>query len=93
MQKKDCPISRAFTDKQKQQLATSTYRAWKEKEHSKKTSSVNPTLVHPVDCKLLRRVEGNRVIEETPASKKKKSSEDIPKASKKKSSKPVSDDL
>ena len=89
--KKDCNICKAFTVEQKQQLATTTYKAQKEKEHSKKTAS--PTLVDPADCKLLGRVEGDRAVEETPANKKKKNSEDIPKASKKKASKPASDDL
>ena len=53
-----------------------------------------PTLVDPADCKLLGKVEGNRVLE-TPANKKKKSSsKDVPKASKKKASKSTaSDDL
>ena len=53
-----------------------------------------PTLVDPADCKLLGKVEGNRVLE-TPANIKKKSSfKDVPKASKKKTSKSTaSDDL
>ena len=62
------------------------YKAHKENEHIKETAI--PTLVDPTDFKLLGRLEGDGVIDETPDSKKKKSnSEDTPKASKKKSSK------
>ena len=56
--KKDCDICKLFTVEQKQQLATHTYKA--PKECSKKT--VTPTLVDPVDCKLLGRVEGDRPL-------------------------------
>ena len=46
---------------------------------------VTPSLVDPVDCKLLGRVESDKVIQDTtPASRKKTStSEDTPKAKKK----------
>ena len=89
--KKDCDISKLFSVEQKQHLATLTYKAGK--EYSKKTA--NSTLVVPAYCKLLGRVEGDRVVEDTPASKKKKSYfEDTPKASKKKANKSTtSDDL
>ena len=67
-------------------MATPTYKVWKEKEHLKKTPT--PTLVDPAHCKLQGRVKRDGVVEETPASKKKKSkSEDTPKASKTKASK------
>ena len=52
-----------------------------------------PTLVDPTEVKLLGRVEGGRVTEETPAGKKKRPDES-PKPSKMKSnSKPTSYDL
>ena len=74
--KKDCIICKSFTVEQKQQLATSTSKARKEKENNK---TATPTLVNPVDCEILGRVEGDMVVEETPASKKKKSnSKDTP---------------
>ena len=44
MQKKDCPIFKAFTAEQIQQLATPNYRTRKEKEHSKKTVSSSPAI-------------------------------------------------
>ena len=49
--KKDCPICRAFTPEQVQQLATPTYRTSKEKEQKKTVSAspvfATPTLVDP----------------------------------------------
>ena len=43
VQKKDCPIGKAFTAEQKQQLAMSTNSTQKkEKEHSKKISTATP---------------------------------------------------
>ena len=53
------------------------------------TSTATPTLVDPVDCKLLGMVDGGRITEETPSIKKKKLPEDSPKTSKKKASKPL----
>ena len=87
-----CPQKRLYLHvEQKQQLATPTYKACK--EPSKKAAI--PTLVDHADYKLLGRIHGDRVIEETLASKKKNpNSEDTPKASKKKASKcTTSDDL
>ena len=96
VQKKNCPICKAFTAEQIQQLATPT-KPGRKKEHSKKTVAVSPAtstpiLVDPKDCKLIGRVGGNRVLEEIPAGKK-KLPEDSPEVSKKKVSKPTSDDL
>ena len=75
VQKKDCPFCKAFIAEHIQQLATPTYRTRKEKEHSNMTVTSTPatsipTLMDPKDCKLIRRVEGGQVLEETPAGKK-----------------------
>ena len=43
----DCPICKAFTAEQIQQLATPTYRTRKEKEHSKKIVTVSPATSNP----------------------------------------------
>ena len=66
VQKKDCPICKAFTTEQVQQLATPNCRTRKEKEQ--KTVAVSPvtstpTLVDPKDIKLLGWVEGGWVPE------------------------------
>ena len=97
--KKNCPICKAFTADQVQQLATLTYRTRKEKEQktvSASPVSATPTLVDPSEVKLLGRVEGERAgktTETTPAGKKKRPDES-PKPSKKiSSSKPTCDDL
>ena len=98
MLKKDCPICKAFTPEQVQQLATPTYRTREGKEQ-KKTVSASPvsathTLVDPSEGKLLGRVEGAAKTTETPSAGKKKRPDKSPKPSKKKSSsKPTSDDL
>ena len=97
IQKKDCPICKAFTAEQIQQLATPTYRTRKGKEQKKMVDASpvtsTPTLLHPTEVKLLGWVEGGRVNEETSAGKKMRSDES-PKHSKKKSSrKPTSEDL
>ena len=78
-------IWEAFTAEAKLQLATPTSELRKRRN--------TPTLVNPVHCKLLGRVECDRDIEDTTASKKKKASEDTTKASKKKASKPASGEL
>ena len=69
LQKTDCPICKVFSAEQKTQLATSTYRARKDKEHTKKTiafpSTAAPSLVDHKHCKLLGRVEGGSVLQET----------------------------
>ena len=61
--KKDCPICKAFTADQVQQLATPTYRTKKEKEQKKMASgspvSATPTLVDPSEVKLVGRVGGD----------------------------------
>ena len=83
--KKDCSIA--------SHLLSSRSSSWphprtmyEKKEHSEKTAT--PTQIDPADCKLLGKVEGDRVIEETPPSKQKKSySDNTPKASKKKAGK------
>ena len=81
-----------FTAEQKSQLETPTYRARNEKEHSKTVnaspSTATPILVYPKDCKLTGKVDGGRILEETPTGKKKKLPEESPKASKL-----ISDDL
>ena len=62
VQKKDCPICKAFTAEQKLQLATHSYKARKEKEHSNNTSTAIPILVDHADYKFLGRVEGDRSL-------------------------------
>ena len=100
--KKDCPICKAFTSEQVQQLATPTYRERKNKDKKMVSSSPTPTLVDPSHISVLGKVEGEKAIvkpETTPAGKKKKQN-DLPKpsprSSKKKpstSSRPSSEDL
>ena len=68
IQKNGCPICKAFTAEQVQQLAIPTYRSRKEKEQKKTVSASpvtsTPTLVDPIEVKRLGRVEGGRVTEE-----------------------------
>ena len=84
--KKDCPICKAFTPEQVQQLATPIYRTRKEKEQKKTVSaspvSATPTLVDLSEVKLLGRVEGAVKSTETPPAGKKRPDES-PKPSKK----------
>ena len=97
IQKKDCPICKEFTAEQVQQLASPTYRTRKEKEQKKTVSASpvtsTPTVVDPREVKLLGRVEGGWVTEETAAGKKKRSDESPKPSKKKSSSKPTSEDL
>ena len=76
--KKDCPICKAFTPEQIQQLATPTYRGRKNKEKKMVSSSPTPTLVDPSHVSVLGKVEGEKANvkpETTPAGKKKKRSD------------------
>ena len=100
--KKDCPICKAFTPEQIQQLATPTYRDRKTKEKKMVSSSPTPTLVDPSHVSVLGKVEGEKAIvkpETTPAGKKKRRSvspKPSPRSSEKKpstSSRPSSEDL
>ena len=90
--KKDCPICKAFTPEQVQQLATPTYRERKNKDKKMVSSSHTPTLVDPSHISVLGKVEGEKAVvkpETTPAGKKKKRSDSpkpLPRSSKKKSS-------
>ena len=103
MAKKDCPICKAFTPEQVQQLATPTYRERKSKYKKTTSASPAPTLVDPTHVSVSGKVEGEKAVvqpETTPAGKKKKKqSNDSPKhstrSSKKKSktSRPSSEDL
>ena len=68
--KKDSYICNTFTVEQKHQLTTPTYHSRKEKEHSEKSAFL--TLGVHADCKLLGRVEGDRVVEWTPTGKRRK---------------------
>ena len=102
MLKKDCPICKAFTPEQVQQLATPTYRERKNKDKKTVSASPTPTLVDPSHVSVLGKVEGEKTVvqpETTPAGKKKKrnnSPKYSPRSSKKKpsiSSRPSSEDL
>ena len=87
--KKDCPICKAFTPEQIQQLATPTYRDRKNKEKKMVSSSPTPTFVDPSHVSILGKVEGEKANvkpETTPAGKKKRS--DTPKPSPRSSKKP-----
>ena len=83
--KKDCPICKAFTPEQVQQLATPTYRERKSKDKKTASASPAPTLVDPTHVSVLGKVEGEKAVvqpETTPAGrKKKKQSNDSPKHS------------
>ena len=98
--KKDCPICKAFTPEQLQQLSTPTYRERKNKEKKLVSSSPTPTLVDPSHVSVLGKVEGEKANvkpETTSAGNKKKRSDSprpSPRSSKKKpSSRPSSEDL
>ena len=102
MLKKDCPICKAFTPDQVQQLGTPTYRKRKNKDKKTVSASPTPTLVDPSHVRVLGKVEGEKAVvqpETTPAGKKKKRSnspKSSPRSSKKKpstSSRPSSEDL
>ena len=91
--KKACPICKAFTPEQIQQLCTPTYR---DRKHKKVSASPTPTLVDPSQVSVLGRVDGEKAVvkSETPACKKKRSDDSPKPSSKKKSScKPRSDKL
>ena len=100
--KKDCPICKAFTPEQVQQLTTPTYRERKNKDKKMVSASPTPTLVDPSHFRVLGKVEGEKAVVQpvtTPAGKKKKRSDSpkpSPRSSKKKpstSSRPSSEDL
>ena len=90
--KKDCPICKAFTPEQIQQLATPTYRERKNKDMKLVSPSPTPTLVDPSLVSVLGKVEGEKATfkhETMPAGKKKKrsdSSKSSPRSIKKKRS-------
>ena len=70
--KKYCPICKAFTPEQIQQLATPTYRE-RTKTRSLVSSSPTPTLVDPSHVSVLGKVEGEKATvkpETTPSGKK-----------------------
>ena len=83
VKKQDCQIYKAFTPAQVQQLATTTYKARKERGEQKKSevSDATSTLVDPSDVTLLGRVSTDKTssVESTPKRRH--------------SSKPTSDDL
>ena len=97
--KKDCPIYRAFTTEQIQQLATSTYRTRKEKEQktvSASPVSATPTLMDPSQVTVMGREEGVKAgnsTETTPAGRKKRPDESPKPSNRKSSSKHTSSDL
>ena len=94
--KKACPICKAFTPEQIQQLSAPTYRDRKNMDKKTVSASPTPTLVDPSQDSVLGRVDGEKAVNkcETPAGKKKRAGE-LPKPSSKKksSSKPRSDEL
>ena len=78
---KDCPICKAFTPEQIQQLSTPTYSERKNKDKKMVSSSPTPTLVDPSHVSVLGKVEGEKTIvkpETTPAGKKKRSPRLLP---------------
>ena len=88
--KKDCPICKAFTPEQVQQLATPTYRERKSKDKKTVSASPAPTLVESTHVSVLGKVEKAVVQPETtPAGKKKKRSNDSPKHSPRSSKKKI----
>ena len=71
--KKDCPICKAFTPEQVQQLATPTYRERKNKDKKTVSAYTTPTLVDPLHVSVLGKVDGEKAVvqlETTPAGKK-----------------------
>ena len=87
VEKRPCQICDSFSEEQKKQLATPTYRV--SKELQKKTDS--PPLIDPADVTVLGQVESKGETSsdrgETPSKKSKKTSPKSP--SKKKTSKPT----
>ena len=87
VEKRPCQICDSFSEEQKKQLATPTYRV--RKELQKKTDS--PLLIDPADVTVLGQVESKGETSsdrgETPSKKSKKTSHKSP--SKKKTSKPT----
>ena len=79
--KKECPICKAFTPEQLQQLATPTYRDRKNREKMLSASPVpaTPTLVDSSQVSVLGRVEGEKFVKKktdtTPAGKKRRPEE------------------
>ena len=67
--KKDCPICKAFTPEQIQQLATPTYRDRKNKEKRMVSSSPTPTLVDPSHVSVLGKVDMLSIGREQPENK------------------------
>ena len=98
VKKLDCPICKAFTPAQMNQLSTPTYRARKERSEQKKSGDVEgttSTLVDPASITVLGQVSSEKAssVESTPKHKKKRS-DSSPRASKRKhGSKPTADDL
>ena len=94
--KKACPICKAFTPEQIQQLSIPTYRDRKNRDKKTVSASPTPTLVDPSQVSVLGWVDREKAVDksETPAGKKKRT-DDSPKPSSKKnsSSKPRSDEL
>ena len=84
VEKKDCAICNSFTEDQKLQLATPTYRARKDKELQKKITS--PSLVDPSTVTVVGKVESGKGDSsdrgETPTKKKKASHKSPKKISK-----------
>ena len=88
--KKACPICKAFTSEEIQQLATPTYRDRKNKDKKMVSSSPTPTFVHPSHVSILGKVEGEK------ATFRSDSHKPSPRSSKKKpstSNRPSSEDL
>ena len=60
--KKDCPIFKAFTPEQIQQLPTPTYRDRKNRDKKTVSASPTPTLVDLSPVNVLGRLEGEKVV-------------------------------
>ena len=72
--KKACPICKAFTPEQIQQLATPTYRNRKNRDKKMVSTSPTPTLVDPSQVSVLGRVDGEKAVNKckTPAEERRK---------------------
>ena len=85
VEKKDCAICNSFTEDQKLQLATPTYRARKDKELQKKNIA-SPSLVDPSTVTVVGKVESGKGDSsdrgKTPTKKKKASHKSPKKISK-----------
>ena len=98
VKKLDCPICKAFTPAQIQQLSTPTYKTRKEPAEQKKTGDVEgttSTLVDPTTITVLGQVSSEKTssVESTPKHKKRHSSSSPRSSKRKHSSKPTTDDL